>query len=146
MKTKYFKINKKHGYEPFFLVLFMCTSKSHNVSLWLLVLASPQTSFGVRLSRIDKRTPKDVCGEAILEPAKVTVLNNCSKVFFFFASFSTFSIVSFAFSRSSFLFNTYLLLINYRQFTKNRVTERSHLYQFNFSVGRVEMMGTAPGS
>ena len=32
-------------------------------------LASPQTSFGVRLSRIqkwmrDKRTPKDVCGEA----------------------------------------------------------------------------------
>ena len=30
------------------------------------VLASPQTSFGVRWSRIhfDKRTPKDVCGEA----------------------------------------------------------------------------------
>ena len=33
------------------------------------LLASPQTSFGVRLSRIhkwmrDKRTPKDVCGEA----------------------------------------------------------------------------------
>ena len=30
-------------------------------------VASPQTSFGVRLSRIrmrDKRTPKDVCGEA----------------------------------------------------------------------------------
>ena len=33
---------------------------------WLLV-ASPQTSFGVRLSRNrDKRTPKDVCGEARL--------------------------------------------------------------------------------
>ena len=33
-------------------------------SLWV---ASPQTSFGVRLSRIhDKRTPKDVCGEASL--------------------------------------------------------------------------------
>ena len=32
-----------------------------------MLLASPQTSFGVRLSRIhmrDKRTPKDVCGEA----------------------------------------------------------------------------------
>ena len=27
-------------------------------------LASPQTSFGVRLSHIHKRTPKDVCGEA----------------------------------------------------------------------------------
>ena len=27
-------------------------------------LASPQTSFGVRLSMRDKRTPKDVCGEA----------------------------------------------------------------------------------
>ena len=37
-------------------------------------LASPQTSFGVRLSRIhfsprmrDKRTPKDVCGEATIK-------------------------------------------------------------------------------
>ena len=31
-------------------------------------LASPQTSFGVRLSRMrDKRTPKDVCGEATYE-------------------------------------------------------------------------------
>ena len=30
------------------------------------MIASPQMSFGVRLSRIlDKRTPKDVCGEAI---------------------------------------------------------------------------------
>ena len=40
-----------------------CTSEVNKV-------ASPQTSFGVRLSRIhfsptrDKRTPKDVCGEA----------------------------------------------------------------------------------
>ena len=37
-----------------------------------LFLASPQTSFGVRLSRMrDKRTPKDVCGEATL------FLNGC---------------------------------------------------------------------
>ena len=35
----------------------------------VVVVASPQTFFGVRLSRIhfrDKRTPKDVCGEAIV--------------------------------------------------------------------------------
>ena len=38
------------------------------------ILASPQTSFGVRLSRMgekwmrDKRTPKDVCGEASNNP------------------------------------------------------------------------------
>ena len=34
-----------------------------------LILASPQTSFGVRLSRIHFWTPKDVCGEAKLIPA-----------------------------------------------------------------------------
>ena len=39
------------------------------------ILASPQTSFGVRLSRIHfKRTPKDVCGEARLVPDVSLVL------------------------------------------------------------------------
>ena len=34
-----------------------------------LILVSPQTSFGIRLSRIHFWTPKDVCGEAKLIPA-----------------------------------------------------------------------------
>ena len=46
---------------------------SGNSEQSLFVLASPQTSFGARLSRIhfsptDKRTPKDVCGEAMFVP------------------------------------------------------------------------------
>ena len=48
-------------------------------------VASPQTSFGVRLSRIqfvgekwmrDKRTPKDVCGEARYDDKGGDVNNN----------------------------------------------------------------------
>ena len=40
-------------------------------------LASPQASFGVRLSRIhffDKRTPKDVCGEARIDCFQAKVM------------------------------------------------------------------------
>ena len=39
--------------------------QQHSIMLQhtILQIASPQTSFGVR----DKRTPKDVCGEAILQ-------------------------------------------------------------------------------
>ena len=48
--------------------------KIRELEVCFSTLASPQTSFGVRLSRIhflwmrDKRTPKDVCGEAISAP------------------------------------------------------------------------------
>ena len=47
-----------------------------------VAVASPQTSFGVRLSRIyfspDKRTPKDVCGEAkVAEVEDGVVIIDC---------------------------------------------------------------------
>ena len=48
-------------------VVCVSLETNHKVICYIIhQLASPQTSFGVRLSRMrDKRTPQDVCGEAI---------------------------------------------------------------------------------
>ena len=51
-------------------------SRAHTLKISRRALASPQTSFGVRLSQKwmrDKRTPKDVCGEASRAPENCIV-------------------------------------------------------------------------
>ena len=62
--------------EPAYAVMELMIHGMKQNSECVIPLASPQTSFGVRSSRIrfsptwgNERTPKDVCGEAIIPSA-----------------------------------------------------------------------------